>query len=219
MRSVPFSPRRSAWRSTANSSFELQGKAHFLDARRRNPPFGLGLRFARRIIDLLWNRSLFRGIHPDVEWGLPVSDAAAASPGEKGNRAEEYLEAAWWDVLHSRDVCIHGHHHLSGIWMSRKEKSSPRAVLFSLGYVRMRDGGFENHRRDAAEKFRNKKASVQYGASSKLGTLIDPDAVPKPGAAVSARLVPQKRSTKSMFANLSIRVSTQHQCSTLPFPF
>ena len=58
---------------------------------------------------------------------------------------EEYLEAARKRMrLHSCDVCIHGHHHLSGIWDVPEGKVIATGQwLFSLGYVRMRDGGFE----------------------------------------------------------------------------
>ena len=126
---------------------ELQDKRIFLMHGDGIPSSDWGYRFARRVIDLPLNRSLFRSIHPDVGMGLArFIGRGSRKLGEKREIVlQEYLDAARKRMrLHSCGVCIHGHHHLSGIWDVPEGKVIATGQwLFSLEYVRMRDGDFE----------------------------------------------------------------------------
>lgn len=76
-------------------------------------------RLYRKILDCPLNRWLFRQFHPD--WGMALARFVGRNSRKLGeNKAiplEEYL--AWGDGVlceHGCDFCIHGHHHISGIW-------------------------------------------------------------------------------------------------------
>ena len=89
-----------------------------------------GYRFLRKVLDFPLNRFLFKQIHPD--WGMGLARFVGRNSRKYGeNRAiklEEYLE--WGDRMLKKehcDFCIHGHHHISGIW------KTPNGVVASPG--------------------------------------------------------------------------------------
>jgi UDP-2,3-diacylglucosamine hydrolase len=89
-----------------------------------------GYRFLRKVIDLPLNRFLFKQIHPD--WGMGLARFVGRNSRKYGEsrviKIDEYLE--WGDRMLQKehcDFCIHGHHHISGIW------NTPNGIVASPG--------------------------------------------------------------------------------------
>jgi UDP-2,3-diacylglucosamine hydrolase len=100
-----------------------------------------GYRLARRIVDQPLNRWLFQCIHPDI--GMDMARWVGHHSRKLGESREiaidEYLAAARQRMqLHHCDVCVHGHHHVSGIWdVPEGIVVSTGQWLFSLEYAKM----------------------------------------------------------------------------------
>ena len=124
---------------------EIQGKRVYLTHGDGVAASDRGYRFLRRVLDFPLNRFLFRQIHPD--WGMGLARFVGRNSRKYGeNKAiniDEYLE--WGDRFLEKekcDFCIHGHHHISGIW------NRPNGVIASPGefiknptILRMENGG------------------------------------------------------------------------------
>ena len=98
---------------------EIQGKRVYLTHGDGVAKSDRGYRFLRRVLDFPLNRFLFRQIHPD--WGMGLDRFVGRNSRKYGENktinVEEYLE--WGDRILEKekcDFCIHGHHHISGIW-------------------------------------------------------------------------------------------------------
>jgi len=109
---------------------EIQGKRVFLTHGDGVPKSDRGYRFLRKVLDLPLNRFLFKQIHPD--WGMGLARFVGRNSRKYGEsriiKIEEYLE--WGDRMLKKekcDFCIHGHHHISGVW------NTPNGVVASPG--------------------------------------------------------------------------------------
>jgi UDP-2,3-diacylglucosamine hydrolase len=125
----------------------IQGHRIFLMHGDGVPKSDSGYRFARKIIDARISRSLFRKIHPDL--GMDIAHFVGSSSRKAGKdrpiHIEEYLEAASIKMRKNGcDICVHGHHHISGIWNVPEGKVvSPGQWLYRLEYAKMENGEIE----------------------------------------------------------------------------
>ncbi|MCK9181467.1 MAG: UDP-2,3-diacylglucosamine diphosphatase [Fibrobacteraceae bacterium] len=123
---------------------EVQGRRIFLMHGDGIPKSDSGYRFARHIIDAPWARSLFRKIHPDL--GMKIARSVGRNSRKLGESRpiiiEEYLAAASRKMRENNcDLCVHGHHHLSGLWkVPEGEVASPGQWLFRLEYAKLEEG-------------------------------------------------------------------------------
>lgn len=98
---------------------EIQGKRIYVTHGDGVTRSDWSYRLFRRILDFPLNRKLFALLHPD--WGMALARFVGRNSRRLGENKEvpidEYLE--WGkSVLATEkcDFCIHGHHHLAGIW-------------------------------------------------------------------------------------------------------
>lgn len=103
-----------------------------------------GYRAARRLIDAKWARALFRKIHPDL--GMDIACFVGRNSRRAGSNREidiqAYLDAAADRMRKNHcDICVHGHHHIPGVWENAEGKVvSPGQWLFHLHYAKMENG-------------------------------------------------------------------------------
>ena len=126
---------------------EIQGKRIYFMHGDGIPASDRGYRFARHIVDLPLNRTLFRSIHPDLGMGIARwIGRSSRKMGESREIAiEEYLAAANARMKKNQcSICVHGHHHLSGTWsVPEGLVVSTGQWLFSLEYAKMQNGNIE----------------------------------------------------------------------------
>ena len=127
----------------------IQGRSIFLMHGDGVPKSDGGYRAARKVIDAPWARWLFRKIHPDL--GMDLASFVGRNSRKLGeNRPiviEEYLEAAAKKMRETgTDLCVHGHHHLSGLWkIPEGEVVSPGQWLYRLEYAKLEEGKISVH--------------------------------------------------------------------------
>lgn len=123
---------------------EIQGKRVFFRHGDGVPKSDRGYRFLRKILDFPLNRWLFSRLHPDC--GMALARFVGRNSRRIGEsreiRLDEYLN--WGaSVLkrHDCSVCIHGHHHIAGVWnVDGGIVASPGEWIWSPAYLRMEDG-------------------------------------------------------------------------------
>lgn len=124
---------------------EIQGKKVYFHHGDGVAKSDRGYRFLRRVLDLPLNRKLFKQIHPD--WGMALARFVGRNSRKVGETREiklqEYLD---WGVSAIRrkncDICIHGHHHLAGIWdVDGGTVASPGEWIRKPAFLRMEEGG------------------------------------------------------------------------------
>lgn len=126
---------------------EIQGKKVFFQHGDGVAKSDVGYRFWRKVLDFPLNRWLFRQLHPD--WGMGLARFVGRNSRRYGEnkkiRLEEYIE--WGESVLVRekcDVCIHGHHHIAGIWNTEKGViASPGEWIKKSTILRMENGGLE----------------------------------------------------------------------------
>ncbi len=104
-----------------------------------------GYRILRRILDFPLNRWLFKQLHPD--WGMALAKFVGRNSRKYGEdreiKMDEYL--GWADGVMARehcDICIHGHHHLSGIWQTEHGVAASAGEWIKRpAFLRMEKGG------------------------------------------------------------------------------
>ena len=124
---------------------EIQGKRVFLTHGDGVPKSDYGYRFMRKVLDLPLNRFLFKQIHPD--WGMGLARFVGRNSRKYGQtrviKVDEYLE--WGNRMLKKekcDICIHGHHHISGIWnTSNGVVASPGEFIKKPTILCMENGG------------------------------------------------------------------------------
>lgn len=124
---------------------EIQGKKVYFHHGDGVAKSDRGYRFLRRVLDLPLNRKLFKLIHPD--WGMALARFVGRNSRKVGETREiklvEYLD--WGASAIKRkncDICIHGHHHLAGIWnVNGGTVASPGEWIRKPAFLRMEDGG------------------------------------------------------------------------------
>ena len=102
-----------------NAVLEIQGKRIYVAHGDGVVKSDWKYRLYRRILDCRVNRRLFGMFHPD--WGMALARFVGRSSRnankDKVVPIDEYLD---WGakVLREKacDICIHGHHHMAGIW-------------------------------------------------------------------------------------------------------
>ena len=111
------------------------------------PKSDRGYRLARKLIDAKWARFLFRKIHPDL--GMDIAQFVGRNSRKAGAsreiQIEEYLAAASKKMRENHcDICVHGHHHIPGIWqVPEGTVVSTGQWLFSLHYAKLENGKIE----------------------------------------------------------------------------
>lgn len=103
-------------------------------------------RFFRRILNSPLNQWLFRQIHPD--WGMALARLVGRRSRKYGAEREikldEYL--AWAENTMEKNncqICIHGHHHIPGVWPVRSGLvASPGEWIKKLTYLKFEAGEF-----------------------------------------------------------------------------
>lgn len=122
----------------------LQGHNVFLMHGDGIPGSDRGYRLARKILDARISRFLFRKIHPDLGMDIArfVGNGSRAAGKSRKIDIGEYLEAAGLKMRENGcDICVHGHHHIPGIWNVPEGKVvSPGQWLFELCYAKMENG-------------------------------------------------------------------------------
>ena len=124
---------------------EIQGKRVYFHHGDGVAKSDRGYRFMRRVLDLPLNRWLFKQVHPD--WGMALARFVGRNSRKVGEtreiKLEEYLD--WGASAIKRkncDICIHGHHHLSGIWdVKGGTVASPGEWIRKPAFLRMENGG------------------------------------------------------------------------------
>ncbi len=124
---------------------EIQGKKVYFHHGDGVAKSDRGYRFLRRVLDLPLNRKLFKQIHPD--WGMALARFVGRNSRKVGEtreiKLEEYLD--WGASAIKRkncDICIHGHHHLAGIWnVNGGTVASPGEWIRKPAFLRMEEGG------------------------------------------------------------------------------
>lgn len=123
---------------------EIQGKRIYFHHGDGVPRSDTGYRIMRRILDFPLNRWLFKQIHPD--WGMALARFVGRNSRKYGASRDihfqEYL--AWGEsILKQKDcqMCIHGHHHESGIWnVDGGIVASSGEWIKKLTFLRMEEG-------------------------------------------------------------------------------
>ena len=123
---------------------EIQGKRVFFHHGDGVPKSDGGYRIMRRVLDFPLNRFLFKQIHPD--WGMALARFVGRNSRKIGESREinlqEYLD--WGARILKRkncDFCVHGHHHIAGIWDVEGGKvASPGEWIWKRTFLRMEEG-------------------------------------------------------------------------------
>ena len=123
---------------------EIQGKRLYFRHGDGVAKSDRGYRFLRRILDLPLNRWLFSRLHPDT--GMAIARFVGRNSRKIGEsreiRLEEYLE--WGAKIlkeENCDFCIHGHHHIAGIWdVEGGTVASPGEWIWNPSYLELADG-------------------------------------------------------------------------------
>ena len=127
--------------------FETQGHRIYLMHGDGIPKSDRGYRLARKLIDAKWAPFLFRTIHPDL--GMDIAQFVGRNSRKAGAsreiQIEEYLAAASKKMRENHcDICVHGHHHIPGIWqVPEGTVVSTGQWLFSLHYAKLENGKIE----------------------------------------------------------------------------
>lgn len=124
---------------------EIQGKRVFCCHGDGVPKSDYGYRMMRKVLDFPLNRWLFRQIHPDI--GMGIARFVGRNSRKYGENREikldEYLD--WGRRVLERekcDLCIHGHHHIAGIWNTEDGiVASPGEWIKNPTFLRMEKGG------------------------------------------------------------------------------
>lgn len=128
----------------SNLKLELQGKTFFFTHGDGVARSDWSYRLYRKILNLPLNRWLFQQIHPD--WGMALARFVGRNSRKAGaDRAiklEEYL--AWAEGVIGKNncqVCVHGHHHIPGIWPVKSGLvASPGEWIKKLTYLKLEAG-------------------------------------------------------------------------------
>ena len=126
---------------------DIQGKRVYFRHGDGVPKSDRGYRILRRILDFPLNRWLFRKIHPDI--GMGIARFVGRNSRKYGEchpvKLEEYL--AWANrALKAKncDICVHGHHHIGGVWnVENGVVASPGEWIKNPAVLRMENGGIE----------------------------------------------------------------------------
>lgn len=123
---------------------QLQGHRVYLMHGDGIPKSDRGYRLARKILDARLSRFLFRKIHPDL--GMDIARFVGTRSRKAGQsriiQISEYLDASNARMRENRcDICVHGHHHISGVWnVPAGTVVSPGQWLFEMSYAKMENG-------------------------------------------------------------------------------
>lgn len=127
-----------------NLVLEIQNKRIFFQHGDGVAKSDFGYRLMRRVLDFPLNRFLFRQIHPD--WGMALARFVGRNSRKVGEsrviKMDEYLN--WADRMmrkHGCELCVLGHHHVSGIWKrDRGTVASSGEWIKKLTYLQMEAG-------------------------------------------------------------------------------
>ena len=130
--------------SLSRGALDIQGKAFFFVHGDGVARSDRSYRLFRRILNCPLNQWLFRQIHPD--WGMALARLVGRRSrkfgAEREIKLDEYL--AWAERAlekNSCQVCIHGHHHVPGVWPVRSGLvASPGEWIKKLTYLRFEAG-------------------------------------------------------------------------------
>lgn len=139
-----FFPKNLGVQVCSNLKLELQGKTLFFTHGDGAARSDWSYRLYRKILNLPLNQWLFRQIHPD--WGMALARFVGRSSRKAGEdkvvKLEEYL--AWAERVikkNNSQICIHGHHHIPGIWPVKSGLvASPGEWIKKLTYLKLEAG-------------------------------------------------------------------------------
>lgn len=123
---------------------EIQGKRVFFRHGDGVAKSDNGYRLMRRVLDFPLNRFLFKQVHPD--WGMALARFVGRNSRKIGEsreiRLEEYLKWAERALKRNHcDICVHGHHHIAGIWnLEKGVVASPGEWIWNRSYLEMENG-------------------------------------------------------------------------------
>ena len=109
-----------------------------------------GYRFLRKVLDFPLNRKLFSLLHPDI--GMSIARFVGRNSRKIGEsrkiRLDEYLEWGKSTLeVNQCSLCIHGHHHIAGIWDVEGGKvASPGEWIWNPAYLKFEDGKLSLHK-------------------------------------------------------------------------
>ncbi|MCF0214888.1 MAG: UDP-2,3-diacylglucosamine diphosphatase [Fibrobacteraceae bacterium] len=123
---------------------DIQGKKIFVQHGDGVAKSDFGYRMLRRILDFPVNRKLFQMLHPD--WGMALARFVGRNSRKIGEsreiRLNEYLN--WGNRMLQQgpfDFCIHGHHHIAGIWDTENGKvASAGEWIWNPSYLMLKEG-------------------------------------------------------------------------------
>lgn len=126
---------------------EVQGKKVYLRHGDGVAKSDWSYRIFRKVLDFPLNRFLFRWVHPDL--GMKLARFVGRNSRKIGEskkiRLDEYM--SWGKSVLKRkqcDYCIHGHHHIPGIWKTEQGTiASPGEWIRQLHYLKMGNGELE----------------------------------------------------------------------------
>jgi UDP-2,3-diacylglucosamine hydrolase len=129
---------------STNLKLELQGQTIFFTHGDGVAPSDRNYRLYRKILNHPLNQWLFSQIHPD--WGMALARFVGRNSRKSGEnkeiKLEEYL--AWAERVikkNNSQVCIHGHHHIPGVWSVKSGLvASPGEWIKKLTYLRLEAG-------------------------------------------------------------------------------
>lgn len=124
---------------------EIQGKRVYFRHGDGVPKSDRGYRILRKILDFPLDRWLFSRIHPDIGMSIArfVGRNSRKYTEDTPIKLDEYLD--WADSVMARencDFCIHGHHHIAGIWNTEHGiVASPGEWIKKPAFLQMEKGG------------------------------------------------------------------------------
>lgn len=139
-----FFPENLGVKTAVNLKLELQGKSIFFTHGDGAAQSDRAYRLYRKILDNPLNRWLFKQIHPD--WGMSLARLVGRRSRKFGKdreiKLDEYLDWAEGVIKkHNCQVCIHGHHHIPGIWPVKSGLvASPGEWIKKLTYLKLEAG-------------------------------------------------------------------------------
>ncbi len=139
-----FFPENLGVQVSTDLKLEIQGRRIFLTHGDGVARSDKSYRLYRRILNNSLNQRIFRLIHPD--WGMSLARFVGRRSRKFGAdcevKLEEYLDWAEGAIEKNNcDICIHGHHHIPGIWTVKSGLvASPGEWIKKLTYLKLETG-------------------------------------------------------------------------------
>ena len=139
-----FFPNNLSVQVSSNLKLDIQGQRIYFTHGDGVARSDWSYRLYRKILNNPLNRWLFRQIHPD--WGMALARFVGRRSRKYGEacetKLEEYLDWAERAMAKKNcNICIHGHHHIPGIWTVKSGLvASPGEWIKKLTYLKLEAG-------------------------------------------------------------------------------